>query len=402
MKNDESLMDAEFVYFEWLDPGPSFKQNGARHKNAALERPMQMLVDCMRQAEGCQDMPRLWEACDTLLEQGRRSGDPMELAKIEIICAIFELKHGRNSTARELLDDAISRSVSHEHFNAVAHWLEGIAQARSPERIWKAVTSWDSALKIFTALSKKPEQGDGIDWYTARSKEMDVFIDQQVRRPEKTPPTSEAQTAQSAQPVQTEKPAEPVQPVQPEQPVQPGQPPKEGPPAYPSGVKTAAGYLRLIPISQNAPASPFSPPRENVNAWIEVEEVWIDNQPYKVESLNSSDKLVNSPAGQQAYAHMVVGKSMNAVPLLPGDYVLINTTKEPASGDIVLAEKAQDDGSGEELITLKRLLKRGSRLILRYESRESEFMDKTIDSSKVKFVIHGVAVARFVPNQPSA
>ena len=130
---------------------------------------------------------------------------------------------------------------------------------------------------------------------------------------------------------------------------------------------------------------------------IYIREIEINDEIYEIHSLRQS-RVVPMTGGKSTYAIEVLGDSMDAYPILPGDYVLVSTTLEPQSGDIVVTQvvEQQDDVPLANVKFLKARSK--DEIILEYRSNNPNYFGKQIILNKKMnewSAIFGVAIARF-------
>ena len=120
-----------------------------------------------------------------------------------------------------------------------------------------------------------------------------------------------------------------------------------------------------------------------------------------------------------SFVIMVFGDSMNKAKILNGDYILLRLLPKNVSdfditgilpededfhidarnsqvvkdGDIVAAEILNEDNN----IVLKRIFRRGNRIILQPESSDPKYKIREFDGMNVGFFVCGVAVAVLKP-----
>jgi SOS-response transcriptional repressor LexA len=129
---------------------------------------------------------------------------------------------------------------------------------------------------------------------------------------------------------------------------------------------------------------------------IYIPQVEIDDELYQVYSLRNS-AIVSMTGGKSTYVIKIIGDSMDAYPILPGDYVLVNTGLAYSPGDIVVTEVIDETDDASHNIKLLKSIDKHE-IVLEYMSHNPDYHGKRliIQNNKKNFTkILGVAVARF-------
>jgi SOS-response transcriptional repressor LexA len=369
MASARDLTSMDYIYKEWSFPFDEKKDSNGRLPY--LDETAGLLVQRMEQLEARRDMTQIWDCYDELLRQTRKTKKPTELARVEVICARYDLKFGRASQAQERLIDAIDRNLSDDHFVAVARWLLGIVCWSAIDTPWDAISEWDACKKIFADLADNSSLGrTKNDWYKERNKEINSFMENiqgLLGLPSVRPAIHAAPSAPAARR-------------------------KSAP---------APSYLRLYPVLSSTSAGTWSPRVAREIGWIEATEIQVDGELYSVVSLLEGN-VIKSLTSDKLYSILVEGESMNEFrpPILSGDYVLIDPDRKAVNGNAVFVELV-DKTIPDEKDTLKRYKEEGVYDVFEPVSNRPqfegiEFRFKKSDRDN-KYRILGVAVARLTP-----
>ena len=157
--------------------------------------------------------------------------------------------------------------------------------------------------------------------------------------------------------------------------------------------------LSFIPTPRY-PAHPDLEPDD----YIEVTQVRIGGQDYRVKTLKRVDRQVNLVNDWQYYCLRVRGTSMNEAGINDGDLIMLRYQATADSGDVVAAVIVDDQDPDEDrYATFKRYIKQGDTVSLKAESNDPAFKDweRTFTQDELdkeeKLILYGVAVAVLKP-----
>jgi SOS-response transcriptional repressor LexA len=101
--------------------------------------------------------------------------------------------------------------------------------------------------------------------------------------------------------------------------------------------------------------------------------------------------------GKSTYVIRIIGDSMDAYPILPDDYVLINTGLAPSPGDVIVTEVIDETDDASHTIKLLKSID-NQEIVLEFVSHNPSYTGKQLvikNDKKNSAKILGVAVARF-------
>lgn len=405
----KNLTDIEYIAANWLHHFLDDQVNGN------LNDSTKHLVDQLFQAAEAKkdDWKVVWQLYDFISQQANENGTPEERGDVRIVCARIDLRYGRLNDAQRRLEEACSLYLPDLHHHTVATWMRAIPLwlREIPERRWEAFTIWEKIYRRFQDFSKNQThiadnflQDDNHEWYEARCQEIEEFLGEVREKLAATvqPMADGAQASQANQAVgqrmgKQEQPGEPksapenlrVQPA-------PGAPKKRGKP----------GYLRSYPIiPEPISAGDFRARIEtayNFPEYLYFKQVEINNELFDVISLMDGN-LVKMTGAKSTYVLRVKGDSMNAYPILDGDYVMVCTGISPQTGQVVVTQILDNDVD-DAFGMLKVLHSMDDKeIILEYRSHNPKYQDERGNNllitlkrkGKQQPDIIGVAVARF-------
>jgi tetratricopeptide (TPR) repeat protein len=126
--------------------------------------------------------------------------------------------------------------------------------------------------------------------------------------------------------------------------------------------------LPWIPVYTGIRATPGGPIWDGPlpkNSPSDIEIVNFDDRQYIIQSLNPSDKQITLSEGRKYGWAKVFGDSMNAIPILEGDYVLFYENPDAEDNAVVLASCKDPAGAGLEYV------------VKRYDKLEKQLLSET-------------------------
>jgi hypothetical protein len=390
-----NLQDLKYLRDNWLRNFADDRESGS------LSLYSQSVVKSIWEYIEARQYDRVWPLCAQLRRQVIEHGSYDEMGAVLVELARVEDHFGRVEEAKQLLEKAANRLIKDEFSYAVVRWMLGgeiwnVGEGKQSE----ALLHWEYSRNSFIALRSDNRVGDSRNkWYSERLQEIDRFL--KIAQENLELEIDESATTQEAS---GEQPEVETQPRTSSQPV-----PEftdevssnsDLPPKTPSRTQSE-GVLQSYPVLPGAVhAGEF---KKMVGRGLEdfdriyIREIEINDEIYEIHSLRQS-RVVPMTGGKSTYAIEVLGDSMDAYPILPGDYVLVSTTLEPQSGDIVVTQvvEQQDDVPLANVKFLKARSK--DEIILEYRSNNPNYFGKQIILNKKMnewSAIFGVAIARF-------
>lgn len=334
-----------------------------------------------------EDLKLLIEKCDT-----------NEGAEIRLRCGLIAAEMGLFREALLLAGEASTKYVQGHNYG-VAQWMVGCIQWLLPGKEIDAISAWRNSLKAFEMLSNASKgKKDVYVWYTAKAAEMNTALHLATKKYgiPRLPPYDET----------SEKDADEVQEDQSMERLDTSDPDMD--------------RLEIFPVYEYIKAGDFGSSQillEPVSG-IEVDRVFIDGRPHQIQNLNGQ-KVIGVLSIRNSIVIKVFGDSMNKAKILNGDYILLRLLPKNVSdfditgilpededfhidarnsqvvkdGDIVAAEILNEDNN----IVLKRIFRRGNRIILQPESSDPKYKIREFDGMNVGFFVCGVAVAVLKP-----
>jgi hypothetical protein len=308
MASVKELTSMDYIYDKWTYPFD--EKNNGEPEVSHLEEPIEILREKLCACADGRDYSKLWKCYDEILHQAKKLNDYSELARVEVICALFDARYGRSALAKERLEDAIQHNITNDHFTAVAHWLSGIVDWNYEKKTADAIFEWYQCKKLFTGLSVL----NGVvtkqnEWYKARILEINQFF-AEIKSEDMTRTAASAEQASAQARVAAGKGAQPD------------------------------NYLRLYNIYPATSAGHWTPRTIKVIGFVEVPEIQIGDRRYEVINLDQKGgNIINLLAKNEVFAIQVSGESMNVV-IDNEDYVLVDPSRQnPHNGEIVFVEQ---------------------------------------------------------------
>jgi len=293
-----------------------------------------------------------------LLNLRKTCSDPQDKAEISVECALAFYRLERYPEALACLQEVLPFYDAKWHQAAVARCLMAGIQDKTASEHDHACESLLLGVQLFARQSQYCLSAKNKDWYRDRIKQIELELD-----------------AASCPAGARDDGVEPVDDVATDELFRQ---------LFQNAVKVHAGFFEAVEDDY------FTVERVSVN------QVLIDNQPYRFYNLRGTDQIV-----ELTYKHCVmikvVGKSMNnpsgktSVAINDGDFVLVAKQNFAQSGDIVAAEI---DDIADSLATLKRYQVLPGKILLKPESTEPAFQrpfEFTAGDPRVH--IRGVAMA---------
>ena len=208
----------------------------------------------------------------------------------------------------------------------------------------EAISSWQTAISLFQDRQVNAQvDSEKAQWYIVRLKTLDEALTTAIDT-RKLPPCNLSAPFEAAQP--------------------------ENPDTVSEQSSFEGDTLRWMScqVSESVPAGGFGPTGFDSNplGFLEISEVLIEEEAYQVYSVRrTSSRRNTAEINSQSYYQTVrvTGTSMNAakpIPILDGDYVLIQSQPEAGDNEIVVAGIVGQD----ERATLKRLKRRNGKIRL--------------------------------------
>jgi hypothetical protein len=387
------LLDIGYIRIEWLHHFCENPTDG--HLSLASQAALKNIWQDIDQGY----FDPIWPACKQVRRQVIENGAPDEIGDILVELARIEAHFGRLEEASRLIDDAANRVRQNEHEYAVVLWLAGnLRWKMGYSEKYEALQRWEASRTNFQAICSNYRLGnDRCQWYHERIKDMDRFL-----------ALVESNLGQAK--AASQGPAKGASPNQPSPPIQPapGGPSPGKPPASPQPKKypsrqPAAGILKSYPVLPDpVSAGSFKAMAEQGFPGLEhiyMEEVVIAGETYLVYGLRGS-QVVPLTGSKFTYVIQVIGDSMDAYPILPGDYVLVNSNLQPKAGDVVITRIVKDQGDvpSASIKYLRSIDEINNKFVLEYRSNNPRYQGWQIEfdrSMKGSADILGVATARF-------
>jgi hypothetical protein len=410
----ENLRNLEYIQEKWLHCfSDDCKDEGVHPVPRQMVEKLKKLVQAGQSAEA-------WKIYDKLNEMALAHGTLEDIGDAEVISAWAQTQIGRNEEAYRLLLDANNRYIPDGHNYAVTLWMLGIILWHSDkDQKWEAIRYWEDCRSSFEGLrsNNRLEQSRSA-WYKNRGEEIERFLkitqedsswQDSISGPgpqPKQPGDQPGIPPDGAPPESTNKSIEEPDETTSSQPEGPPIPP---PPSRPKGQASSEpeGWLKLYPILPGAVSAGEYKNVLEANSpeeFLLAGELEINDLTYRIVSLRGS-RVVPRMGSKSTYVIQVSGKSMDAYPILPGDYVIVNTAIQPQNSDVVVTRMIKDPGDDAKgnIKYLESI--RGDEIVLSCRSHQPEFKDE--NGQDKKFYIHkkhreipeilGVAVIRLTP-----
>jgi hypothetical protein len=401
------LLSLDDTFERWMYPFDSL------HYSGYLKRPGQIIVEKLRASVSGKQQALIGRYCLELENYARETQNSQEIAEALVQCARVKSVFGEPGAAETMLREARMRYEPDQHCRAVTNMMMGSLLWRIEQRREEAITCWAECERIFSELSDFSLIDEArAKWYQQQIPKINALLDwaSQVLSRRGTRWKDHArrryiqrQSLSGFPAIKRSRPAA-ARPTA-------GTSASQGP-AAPTGKQApltwtelfGEDYLSICEVSTAVPAGGF---RSTDGDPYPVGEVHIplatiNNEQYRVINLRRhGGHEVNLIHVKYPTVVRVAGNSMNAVPILDGEYVLINPEQKPQNGDIVLASST-NSLTGEAEQTLKFYREEPDRIVLRSQStdpkipREWFSVSKAdLASGKAQLDIRGVVLARF-------
>jgi tetratricopeptide (TPR) repeat protein len=359
-----------------------------KYGNSSLSDPATLLLVRLEREHARNELKKAWDIIDDLNRLSDIS-EGLESAEIRLRCGLVVAAMGNFKEAQKFFSEASSKySHSHHHY-AIAQWMKGCMEWLLPGKEVDAINSWREAKKKFETLrTGKESKKDEYSWYDTRCKEMHMALHQAAEK--------------------YEIPSLPIDADKSENTVNKGDNKNTD-----DSADLRSDRMGLFSIYEYINAGSFGPSGilEASVGDLEVEQVFIDDKPFGILTVNGSRFFKASM--QDTILVKVVGDSMNLANILNGDYVLLRLLPKSFSdfngldnptdifssqnfkdGDIVAAEIIDKEG---DTTTLKRVFHRGKKIILQPQSTNPDYTEREFDITDEGFCIRGKVLAILKP-----
>ncbi|HMZ43672.1 MAG TPA: S24 family peptidase [Anaerolineales bacterium] len=361
-----------------------------KFNKSSLSDPSNLLLERLRRECDRKEMKKAWSIIEDL-DRLRQASDGLEPAEICLQCGLSVAEMGNFREAQRLFSEASTKYLNSFHHQAVALWMKGCMDWLLPNKEVEAINSWREAEKRFKAIRDKENKKSRLDWYDARCKEMHDALHQAAEKYQIPPLPAETPENKSlfAEMATNNSREDAEQQVR-------------------------SDRVGLFSIHESINAGDFGPSgmlNTPIEGMVEVEQVFIEDKPYRIVSVDGHSFFRSSTHGTAVIK--VSGDSMNLANIGSGDYVLLRfLPKNPQviaepdesgdmppltsyrNGDIVAAEIINDEGDG---VTLKRIVVRGGRIVLQPQSSNPVHVEREFNISDPHLYICGVVQAIFKP-----
>ena len=379
------MMTLEDKAVAWLKYAQSWLNQFGQ---SSLSDPALTLLERLGRDLERNESKKAWDVIEDLIRLSDTS-EGLESAEILLHCGLVAARMGSHREAHKFLSASSSKFVHTHHQSAVAQWMKGSMEWLLPGKEVEAINSWRDAKKKFDAIklgreSKKDEQV----WYSIKCNEMQAAL-HHAAEIYAIPPLPVGADASGDGAGSEDAPA------------------SIGPKDLRVGRMGFFPYYESIRAGSFGPSGMLQMPAGN----IEIEQVFIDDKPHRILSVNGSGYF-RAPLSNTSIIK-VTGDSMNKANIQSGDYVLMQLLPRSLQsfsdgnehfnqsfmrsfndGDIVAAEILADDGDS---ITLKRVYRRGERIVLRPQSTNPKWVEREFDSSDAGFMICGIVFGLLKP-----
>jgi hypothetical protein len=307
--------------------------------------------------------------------------DDLEVAEIQIECAMVAYRIGYLDEAVQLLESTIPKYISCWHQLGIVQWMLGSIYWINPSKHDAAVLTWQRSLSAFDHLARsKAMTSKQADWYREKWEKMKADLQCAISG-DCIPSTPAAATSHH-----------------PGTAAGSSSPPPSGPTlghTSSSGSYFVTDWLEVSTVTEEIQAGRFVP--VGAGAFppdpVLVNNVEINGRIYKIISLRDRGGI-NLLSVLDYTVLKVQGDSMNQAGIDSGDYILLKKQNTADPNDIVAAEIVAVDTQA----TLKRFIRRGANIIiLKPESSNLTYQERTFTRMNEGFYISGVALAVFKP-----
>ena len=357
-------------------------------EESSLSDPANLLLQRLEREYDRKELKRARDVIDHLDRLSGKSGGS-EAAEIHLRCGLIVAEMGNFKDAQDLFSDAASKYVNLKHQCAVAQWMKGCMEWLLSGKEVDAINSWREAEKAFVGLNKSSVNDKDKSmhpWYEAKCKVMHTALHQAAENYMIPLFPSDLDKDENA--------------------------------ANGTGAQNNEGNVRsdrmgIFSVYESINAGNFGPSGNSDSevGKLEIEQVFINDLPYRVLAINGSRFFQAS--AQDSIVIKVSGDSMNLANICDGEYVLLRLLPKNIrdftdadyqtdgylfqgfkDGDIVAAEIANDEG---DTSTLKRVFRRGRKIILQPQSTNPKYTEHEFDATDKDFFIRGVVQAILKP-----
>ena len=378
------MMTTEGKSVRWLKYAAGWLN---QFEKSALSDPAMLLFDRLKLECDRKETKKAWNIIEDLKRLGNTS-DGLEPAEILLMCGLFVAEMGNFKEAQKFFSEASTKYNNSHHHHAVTQWMKGCMDWLLPGKEVDAIAAWREAEKKFQNIRKNENNKDRLAWYNARCVEMHNALHQAAEKyqvPMLPPEALEHEAAFVDANANNRQGSESLR----------------------------FDRMGLFPVYESINAGSFGPTGilETSVGMLEVQQVFIDDKPFRVVTTNGSSFFRTSTQG--AAIIKVSGDSMNNADIQNGDYVLLHILPGnlrdfadaeeqddevyPSGyrdGDIVAAEILSEEGNS---ITLKRFLRRGRKIVLQPDSTNPEHVEREFTAGDAGLTIRGVVQAIFKP-----
>ncbi len=300
----------------------------------------------------------------SLQNLSRQMTGSQEVAEVSVAC-------GRAAFCLGYLDDAarlLSRAIDHYHFDqhrqSVVRWMLGYTLWKTPNHSEEWILLWQESLKGFVELARK--RGELSSWYTKGSAMMMQDIERAIAQ--------ECSSSSAPVPVTTLRLV-----------------------TKPTSAAIGSTMSWSFPVVDEIQAGDpkvvgFDPTPKSFAKLDTSNQFTIDGHAYRIVNLRPGN-IVKLHGTERYTILKVIGDSMDQAGIDDGNYVLLQLVEAADSQDIVAAQIVDVDVRA----TLKRLVKRNRKILLRPESTNSRHKAFEFTESSQGFYIRGIALAVLKP-----
>jgi hypothetical protein len=353
-----------------------------------LSDPANMLLQRLKREFDRSELKKAWDVIDDLNRLSDVS-EGSEAAEIRLQCGLVVAEMGNFKESQKFFSDASSKYINSRHHYAVAQWMKGCMEWLLPGKEVDAINSWREAEKIFQGLKQaNVNQKDRHAWYLARCEEMHSALHEATDKYEIPPlPDNASENDNLTGNVDIKDDS--------------------------NSSHLRSDRMGVFCVYEHINAGSFGPSGilEKSARKMEVEHVFIDDKTFRILAINGGRFFSVSP--QTTSIVKVLGDSMNKAGIQSGDYVIlrsvpknfrdfaiaddeqnINSFQIFHDGDIVAAEIFDEGGNAA---TLKRVSRRGKKVVLKPESKNPKYVEREFDATDEGFAICGIVVAILKP-----
>lgn len=357
--------------------------------NGSLSDPADMLLQRLRREFDRNELKKAWDVIDDLNRLSDVS-EGSESAEIRLQCGLIVAEMSNFKEAQKFFSDASSKYINSRHHYAVAQWMKGCMEWLLPGKEVDAINSWREAEKIFQDLKQiNINQKDRYSWYLSRREEMHAALHEATDKYEIPSLPNDGNENVNLVGVLGGK-------------------------SNNDSSRLRSDRMGIFGVYEHINAGSFGPSGilEKSVRKMEVERVFVDDKSFRILAVTGGRFFSIAP--QNTFVVKVLGDSMDKANINSGDYVIlrplpknfrdfvvaneeaeINSFQVFNDGDIVAAEIFDEGGN---IATLKRVFRRGRKVVLRPESSNPEYVEREFDATNEGFAIFGVVVAILKPS----